>query len=278
MMRLAGALTIVAALTACTPLPWWMTEPEVATVANPTATWTTITVGSYAVTGERLTVIAPSNGQTRGTVPVLFAHGFAGDAISARNGDLYRILSEIASRGFTVLAADYGGGSTWGNDATITTFDQVLNYAVTGLGVRSDRIVLAGESMGTLGALNVAWRNTNRVAAIWLNLPIVSLAHFHDDPTGFAGAIETAYGGFAGYTAALPTHDPGALLNENALIPVPMRLDYRYQDGLIRPADVTAYANYVGALAVGWPGVHADGHDLDPNQPADWLAATVLGS
>lgn len=123
----------------------------------------------------------------------------------------------LAANGFTVIIADTNGTSTWGNDATVTAIDNAVTWC-RGLfpDTKSDGIVMQGGSMFTLNALNYTKANPTKVKAMVIELPALNLKDLHDNrfldyPTNtipLLTPIEAAYGGTAGYNAALAAHDP----------------------------------------------------------------------
>ena len=228
-----------------------------ATDTLPTA-WRAHYRNAYAI-GEDLFVIRGRNNRTRRRVPLIWCHAALDTALITRDGVVYRRLVEIAHiAGVTVLAADLGGTLTWGNDTSIERIDSLIAWAADNLDVRTDLVAIAGDSMGGLLGLNWAWRNHTRVAAMWFRAPCVALEAFHDSHGGFAGTIEAAYGGEAGYLSALPDHDPV----QNTL-PIRgmrhlLRIDAQADDELIDPQWIRDYAADVG-IDVHWhPGTHID--------------------
>jgi pimeloyl-ACP methyl ester carboxylesterase len=230
--------------------------------------------------------IASSWRPARRQMPVLWFHGFGIGGQVARRGSpptlpgwvYYDALSLIARRlGTVVLSADYGGINTWANDTAITRANTMLTWAANtaNLGVRSDRVIVAGESMGTLLALNWAWRNPTKVAAIWLRGPIVRMQEFHDLNPGLGAFMEAAYTNLAGLIAAYPTHDPVQNMGELVQLGPVTRLDYTDGDEFIPATWAPVYAAQTHALARLHPGRHEDNTRFDHTEVADWLADTT---
>lgn len=234
--------------------------------------------------GEWQVEITSSWRRARRQMPILWFHGFGVDGRVVRRGappDLpgrvyYDALSLIADRlGTVLISADYGGITTWANSTAQARAATMLTWAGTNLGVRTDRYILAGESMGTLLALNLAWRNIPKVAAVWLRGPIVRMQQFHDLNAGLGAFMEAAFGGLAGLTAAYPTTDPAQnMFALSALGPV-TRLDATRDDEFIPATWAPEYAAATGALARLHPGTHADNTRFDHEEVADWLARTT---
>lgn len=217
---------------------------------------------------------------SRRQMPIVWFHGFGVDGRVVRRGTAtipgatyYDRLSLLAERLGTVLvSADFGGVSTWANPTAQTRFATMMTWLGTNLGVRTDRYILAGESMNSLLALNLAWRNWSKVAALWLRGPITRMQAFHDLNAGLGAFMEAAYGNLAGLVAAYPTHDP--VQNMAALVtlgPV-TRLDFTAGDEFIPATWAPEYAAATGALARLHPGTHEDNTRFDHAEVADWLA------
>lgn len=211
-----------------------------------------------------------------GGVPVILVHGYLADALQwytpASSGTT---APQIGAANLTAFGSDLGGPATWGNDAMIAAIDDQIAWGAATYGTRTDKVALYMGSHGAT-ALNWIWRNPSKLAAGALTIPAVSLQGLHDrDPAGLGirSSIEAAYGGLAGYQAALATHDPSHPNNTALLAPLAerLRLWYSSNDNVIAPAEVTAFAAATGIKAIS---VGAQGHSLGPtaNQDVlDWL-------
>lgn len=227
--------------------------------------------------------ITASRRPARRQIPILWCHGFGVDGRVARRGAppsipgrvYYDALSLVADRlGTVLISADLGGINTWANTTALARVDTLLAWAgnTANLGVRTDRVIIAGESMGTLLALNWAWRNWLKVAAIWLRGPIVRMQAFHDLNAGLGAFMEAAFGGAAALTAAYPAHDPIQNMATLATLGPVTRLDATTDDEFI-PADwAPAYATATGALARLHPGTHEDNTRFAHAEVAEWLS------
>jgi len=211
-------------------------------------------------------------------VPVIYAHGLLGFAStpayrsSEAAGDDF---APIGGWGHPVLVPDLGGPATWGNDTALAAFDAAVTWAGTALGCRTDKVVVAGESMGGLLGLNWAWRNPDKVAALWLRVPCVALEVTHDTDGGFTGTIDAAYGGHAGYLAALDGHDPMRNTGLLRRFADRARIWHATDDEFFPPAEIRAFARATGIPATEIPGTHAAGYDTPPLEVAGWLARTI---
>jgi hypothetical protein len=215
-------------------------------------------------------------GTEPGGVPVILVHGYEGSGLQwytpAVSGTTAQI---IGTAGVTAYGSDLGGGSLWGNDALNAAIDDQIAWGAATYGT-SDQQVAFYMTSGGAPALNWVWRNPDKVVACALVIPAVDLQGIHDrDPAGIgiAASIEAAYGGAAGYLAALPTHDPSHPDNTAQLAEMSdrIRLWYSTTDNVIDPAEIAAFAAATGITAVS---VGAQGHSLGPtaNQDVlDWL-------
>lgn len=219
--------------------------------------------------------------RARRQMPILWFHGFGVDGRVVRRGVAggpsgavyYDGLSQLADRlGTCLISADYGGINTWSNDTAIARVATMLAWANTNLGTRTDRYIVGGESMGTLLALNIAWRNVAKIAAIFLRGPITRMQAFHDLNPALGAFMEAAYTNLAGLVAAYPTHDPAQNMFALASLGPVTRLDATRDDELIPATWATDYATATGALARLHPGTHADNTRIDHAEVAEWLA------
>lgn len=89
---------------------------------------------------------------------ILFSHGNAEDI-----GDLLPMLEKIKTMGFSVFAYDYQGyGTSSGKPSEKDAYrdaDAAYNYLVNNLGVKSDRIIAYGRSLGGAVAVDLAQRH-----------------------------------------------------------------------------------------------------------------------
>ncbi len=174
------------------------------------------------------------------------------------------------------LSADKAG---WGRDSDNLAVDDVIAWAAANHGTRTDQVAFDAGSMGGLTILNWAKTHMDQVAAIALAIPAIDLAgvrqrDLDDLHLGIAASIEAAYGGFAGYTAALPTHSPA--LQPTALSPIAGRIRgwYASNDNVCAASEIEAWATANGAeiTNVGAIG-HTSPTDGGYHQSIiDWLA------
>lgn len=163
------------------------------------------------------------------------------------------LMEALAQRGIPSMSADWAGANPWGNDTAIARvgdgYSWFTSTSARAAQAKTGKVLLAGFSMGACNALNWATRNLPSVAAIVIGIPVVDMQHMHDDGID-ATVMETAYGGLAAWQAALPTHDPINFASTFAGVPIAAWYGDPDTDGVIRPADVEAFAAAVGSSCV----------------------------
>lgn len=225
--------------------------------------------GAYVAAEKHLTVIGHGR-PTRGTFPVIWCHGALDDAVTARQSNRYDDLRAIAHAGLPVIAADLAG-QNWAFTTSIGRVDSAIAWMATNLGTRTDRIILAGESMGTLLAMNWAWRNASRVGALWLRAPLTHFQDFYNRLPLFQSGITTAHGGLPVWATFDPVSNRAALTSLGHLT----RIDAVTEDEFLVGVQTEEHAHAVGAELHWKPGTHIDATATPPRQVAEWLVATV---
>lgn len=228
-------------------------------------------LGGYAASENHAALVPRGHRADQSKRVVLSCHGSGGTAQTWAWTDVnsYPINQWLARVGFPVLSCDFGGTNTWGNDTSRTRVGDAFTFAQSKLGVKTDKVLLFGASMGTLTALNYARANPTKVAAIALALPITDLVDAHDN-RGFTAVTETAYGGTAAYNAAKAAHNPAT--NTADLAGIPIKLWYTTDDPYAWPATVAAFDSALGsadAVSIGTGGHSTAG--LDPSAVADFF-------
>lgn len=210
-----------------------------------------------AATEKQLTAAAPEYlpATKRGC---LVYHGAGGNALSPYSVPYGSgvpgtgLMQKLLDVGIPSMSADWASDS-FGNDTAVNRSGDGFTFLTTAAAghaqAASDKVLLAGFSMGALTALNWATRNLAKVAAIVLGLPLIDLEHAHDDGVAPV-AMEAAYTNLAGLQAAYPTHSPINFAANLAGIPIGIWYGNPDTDNLIRPADVEAFAAAVGGSAV----------------------------
>lgn len=178
-------------------------------------------------------------------------HGALGWWWSAQADDR-ACVSIVDGEQFCAASADLNGMTAWGNAGALTAIGQLWTQAINDLGVLSDKILIAGLSMGALTALNYTRQNPTKVKACLGITPAVSLPWHYDNGFGTPGSvaqvqaeIEAAYGGYAGYQAAIPAHSPYEGMDFPA--GVPLALWTSTDDTFVSNARTHEYAAAVGA-------------------------------
>lgn len=209
-----------------------------------------------------------------GKIPLIMCHGFLADGTQFydRPGQEIKVARAAAEADLVGFAPDLGGLSTWGNDDFINAVDDVIGWAGTTYGTRTDRVALYGTSMGGC-CLNWAWRNLEKVVAVALTIPVVSLDGIHDrNPLGIGQFVQEAYGTAQQYEDALPTHDPSYPTNADLIATISdrVRIWYSDDDNVIAASEVLAYSAATGVVA---SSVGSVGHSVanDQQPVADWL-------
>lgn len=228
--------------------------------------------GAYVAAEKHLTVIGHGR-PTRGQAPVIWCHGALDDALTGREANRYDDLRAIAWAGYPVIAADLAGQS-WANTTAVGAggrIDQAITWMASNLGTRIDRIILAGESMGTLLAMNWAWRNTNRVGALWLRAPLTNFEDFYNRLPLFQLGIELAHGGVPDWPLFDPLDNRPALAQLGHLT----RIDAVTEDEFLLGVQVEEHARAVGAELHWRRGTHIQATQTPPAEVAAWVDATV---
>lgn len=191
---------------------------------------------------------------------VIFCHGLNGQAWNPVNYP-DPVIDEMVARGYPVFSPALGGTATWGNDIAQQKIADAKAYMQSNMGAKSGGALLWAGSMGTLASLNFFRNNPTLVAAVAVGLPAVDMADIHDNNrSNLAISIETAYGGAAGYTAALPTHNPAQ--NTSSYIGQPIKLWYSSDDPIVIPSVV---ANFSSATGIPTADMGAMGHAFNPS-------------
>jgi hypothetical protein len=233
-------------------------------------------VGQYAA-GEGHALITTRAYRAGTGAPGVICCGGRGASYLAPTEPRYRrIPSALAEAGLPVLSCQLGDGRTWGNDVAIDRIGDAVSFLTGPIGACPDGVILFAGSMGLLGALNWAARNRDRVLAVATTLPVVDLADVHDnDRGGFASEIEAAYGGRAGYEAAVAMHNPVRQLA--ALHGLPLRAWYSTDDPIAHPPALESFVSALGGQAGAVP-LGPIGHfagTTEPQEVVDFLVAAT---
>lgn len=234
--------------------------------------WTRYSADSSA-TGEAVALHVGRAHAPGGDIPVLYFHAYQGTAEGTLTGSFSSLFTAVTSTSYPVLAARLGGSSQWATPDVVDSggwVDDLVDWAAgqVWIGTRTDRVAVIGEGMGSLNALNWAWRNPGKVLAVALLRPIVDADKFYDDNPSLQATIDADWGSGAAWTAALPDIDP--MRNLDAIRPFGHKVGLWFfdADAEVDPADVEAFAELTGATAT-------ETTDVDPGPR---VAAFVLAT
>jgi len=159
---------------------------------------TTLDRGYVAVNEDDLFVYPDSNRQTR--KPVIYCHGSERAEISGAYDWMlipsrWRLARELFSKS-CMLSSDLGGNQTWGNSTAISRASSAYTVIQSLPGVSTGKVILFGQSMGALTALNWARINKQKVAAIVLLIPVINLNDLFLN-SSYSNSINDAYSGYS---------------------------------------------------------------------------------
>jgi len=192
---------------------------------------------------------------------VIYCHSGGANALEAfrpvPDSSYFKILRMVAAAGLPIMSHDLGGPWNWGNPTSSTRINSVHSYMQTKLGVRSDRLLLLGASMGAMCAINHAHNNSGLVKAVAGVFPAID----QEDPAiAFAvNDMNAAYGDQATRQGLASTRNP---YTYRASYTVPTHLLYSTNDAVTVPGKVTAFASAntaTTAVAMAAAGGHFDG-------------------
>jgi hypothetical protein len=232
--------------------------------------------GGYTPSEEHLEIVASNHlNATAGRV-IIYCHGAGGNNVIA-GADVRRDLNLYANRGHVIGAGLLGGGSTWGNAASVSAVDAYLTYLNTTFGCDVTYPWFIADSHGASIVLNWAVRNPTRLGAATLRVPAIALRRLHDaNVAGVAAGMETAYTNLAGLEAAYGTRDalhPLFIDTYKASgIADRVRLMYNTADPIVTASDVLEFARLTRTPATDMMG---PSHDpwayTDPVEQYDWF-------
>lgn len=243
--------------------------------------WSSALLPRY--TGQSLGVLVFEPDHRVTNVPVVFCLGFGAGAYTPSVPTQLELLGTVLT-GVVVLCPSLTADNTdFGNPASLDAIDDVIAWSGTQYGTRTDKVGYMGGSMGGWRALNHIRYHPNLLAACALAIPGVDLQGTHDrNPLGLAPTIEAAYGGLAGYTAALQTHDPGRHPELYTGVADKIQLWYSSTDLVVTAAECTTFATAAGVTAIDFgpyghvgPGDPALGADVYFQEMVDWFAPKI---
>lgn len=172
------------------------------------------------------------------TQAALWCHGDGGTA-SAASLSMLAFFKGIA-KDVTLMSADLGGLSTFGNDAGTAAVEDAFDYLVASWHA-VEPIILVGASMGAATALNFAKRYPARVAAVACIIPATDIDYLHANASAPVPAdIDSAYAGGWSQATYGADHNPitfAASLDAD----LPIKLWYAPDDAFIPTAMPLAF-------------------------------------
>lgn len=134
------------------------------------------------------------------------------------------------------LLGDVGGPTTWAGDAAMNAITDYFEYAKAALGIKQDKMLLWGGSMGGLNAIVYASKFPENVAAVGCAIPAVDPEYVRTVGAfpSHASAIETVYG--AGQP--VPADRQAMLVAQDTWPGVPLKAWYSSDDTITPAASV----------------------------------------
>lgn len=173
-----------------------------------------MTVNGYSVTQAttRYTPNEPSYlYRPRHPIPskraVILLHGAGNGAIQYQDSKnlptLSKCIQQFALNNYLMLSADAGGAQTWGNDTQLTAVEAAWAYLKSTGECATDKVILAGASMGSLSSHRFAAEHPTDVAGMMLWMPAIDIEDIRNrNSLGSMDLINTAWGLAAGSTVA----------------------------------------------------------------------------
>ncbi len=219
----------------------------------PFSSWSGYSPDSF-VAGEQFSLYAGRLQRPNGKTPVLYVHGAGQDPEILQDDEWQPVFNTYAANDMPVIVPELGGTNVWATPAVVDNsghMDDAITWAsatVNG-GVRSDKLLVHGVSMGSLNALAWSWRlpNPGRLRAMTLVGPIVNFEKFYNDNASFQAQIDASWGSHGAWLAGLPNSDPWRNIARIKPYGHRIHLVYAINDQFIDPEDVLAFAELVGA-------------------------------
>lgn len=220
--------------------------------------WASTSIGAVSA-GEYATTILPKYPAATGTrAGVMWCHGNTGLSYGVLAAEYAAIMAALSDAGHPILSGDWGGGTNWGNDTSLTRLTTGRAYLQSTLGAAAGRVVLIGASMGAVTAMAWAAANPTLVHAIVGLIPVCDVTDvMTNNRGGLAADVNGAYGGAWSEATHGATHNPATIATAGGLDAVPMRHYYGTTDAIVIPSTVTTLAAAASATAVPVTGGHA---------------------
>jgi hypothetical protein len=234
------------------------------------------TTGGYTPSEKHVVMTAANYEPDMAGSAIIYCHGAGGNGF-IDGADIRTDLRRYADQGHVVHAGLIGGNYTWGNAASVSAVDAILDYLEASYGADISAPMFVADSHGASIAINWGIRNASQLGRAILRVPAISLKTIHDtNVAGLAANMEAAYTNLAGLVAAYPTRDANhptfqALVISSGLVPK-LRIYYNAADPIINPVDVLAFSTATGVVAeeMGGPS-HAPWGYFDIDEQYQWL-------
>lgn len=233
-----------------------------------------------SATGEQVALHVGRLHNSAGDIPVVFFHDYLVAPVDTLVEAYGPLFTGMTTTSYPVLATRLGGTSMWANPSVVDPggwVDDAIDWAAANVWIdtRADKVAVVGVGMGSLNALNWAWRNPGKVLAVVLIGPIVDADAFYDDNPALQAAINASWGSGAAWTAALPDIDP--MQNLDLIRPFAHRIGLWYGDAEteIDDADVRAFAELTGATATEYTGTSTNRYVAPGDAIGAWLLGTI---
>lgn len=195
---------------------------------------TTLERGIVAANEDDLFVYPDSNTNRR--KPVVYCHGsesadFGGAYDWMKIPTRWRLVRELCKKS-AMLSSDLGGNQTWGNSTAISRAGSAYNVVQTIQGVSQGKVIVFGQSMGALTALNWARLNRSKVCAIVLLIPVINLNDIATNSI-YSSNVNNAYGGYSDSVYGA-TNNPLVCSRNGDFNGIPILLMYGVNDALCK--------------------------------------------
>jgi hypothetical protein len=224
--------------------------------------------------GEKHLLAVSGSERHNGTSPgVIVLHGHGGDAYQAPPAPSWfgAHVKALADAGMMVLAADFGGGTTFGNSTFQTALTSAWTWLTGAGGARPGKVLLLPYSMGMLGGLHWVKSNAAKVSGVFAFAGATDLDLFHGtagytpaydaggvSPGQYAAEIDTAFGGdYATNAAGFKVRDEYASWQG---IAVPQRLVHASDDATVPIGQAQAFVTGVNDPLVTLRTLSSGGH------------------
>jgi hypothetical protein len=183
--------------------------------------------------------------------------------LGARYGLMTKGLTDAGLAVLYVDASDLPSGG-WGNDAAITRLGDAWTWAKANLPVKTDKVLLLGQSAGNVWGMNWARQNVSQVGAIASIIGVLDIQDIRDNNRqSLAAGIDLAYSGVSGTPPTggqYATHNPVQYAADLATIP--QKHYYSTDDTIALPSRLDAYLSAAGLDASSKVSFGTVGHSI----------------